>query len=69
MLETNTGTTYSRNLALRKARGKYIGIMDSDVEIFEGTIGQLIHTLDEDENAGLVAPRLVYPNGSPPKIN
>ena len=32
-LKKNTGTTYSRNLALRKVEGSYIVIMDSDVVI------------------------------------
>ncbi|MFX0204105.1 MAG: glycosyltransferase family 2 protein, partial [Candidatus Hodarchaeota archaeon] len=63
-LETNKGTTDSRNLGLRRARGRYIGIMDSDVEIPEGTIIQLVSTLEENENAGLVAPKVVYPNGN-----
>ena len=37
-LNQNTGTTYSRNLALKKATGNYICIMDSDVEIFPGVM-------------------------------
>ena len=61
-LERNTGTTYSRNLALKKVKGEFIIIMDSDVEVCKGTIGQLIKTLAENEEAGLVAPKLVYPN-------
>ncbi len=63
-LEKNTGTTYSRNLALKKAIGEYIIIMDSDVEISNGTIEKLIKTLDESENTGIVAPKILYPNGN-----
>jgi GT2 family glycosyltransferase len=63
-LDKNTGTTYSRNLALKKAEGKHIVIMDSDVEIPRGTLSQLRKTLESDERIGLVAPRLVYSNGS-----
>jgi GT2 family glycosyltransferase len=62
-LDRNTGTTYSRNLALRRAQGRYICIIDSDVEVSQGAIAQLIHTLERDEKIGLVAPKLVYPNG------
>jgi glycosyltransferase involved in cell wall biosynthesis len=32
-LDRNTGTTYSRNLALKRARGRFICVMDSDAEI------------------------------------
>ncbi|MCP4110211.1 MAG: glycosyltransferase family 2 protein [Desulfobacteraceae bacterium] len=63
-LEKNTGTTFSRNLALKKAKGKYVAVMDSDVEVFRGTFEQLITTLDEKEEVGLIAPRLLYPNGN-----
>jgi len=63
-LERNCGTTYSRNLALKKAKGKYIIIMDSDVEIYQqGTIRQLLDTF-HDKKIGLVAPRLLYSDGS-----
>jgi len=63
-LDQNYGTTYPRNLALKKAAGKYVVVMDSDVEVGKGTTGRLIDFLANDEKIGLVAPRLVYPNGS-----
>jgi GT2 family glycosyltransferase len=61
--DTNRGTTVSRNMALRRAAGRYIGIVDSDVEAPPGTVDRLIATLESRERAGLVAPRLVYPGG------
>lgn len=63
-LEKNCGTTYSRNLALKRTKGDYIIVMDSDVEIYQqGTIRQLLDTF-HDKKIGLVAPKLVYPDGS-----
>jgi GT2 family glycosyltransferase len=62
-LEKNTGTTYSRNLALKQAIGDDIVIMDSDVEVKPGTIPALRNMLKTQSNTGLVAPRLLYPNG------
>lgn len=62
-LDHNTGTTYSRNLALRRVSGTYILIMDSDVEVPSGAIGGLIRSLKHYPRAGIVAPRLVYPSG------
>jgi GT2 family glycosyltransferase len=61
-LDKNHGTTFSRNLGLRKCRGEHLVIMDSDVVInridwrralehFKGRIG-------------LVAPRLMLSNGT-----
>ncbi len=62
-LERNAGTTFSRNLALRRAKGKYVCIMDSDVIAGPGVFQGLIDILESDSSIGLVAPKLVYPNG------
>lgn len=59
----NTGTTVSRNMALRRSTGRYLIIMDSDVEVPEGTIERLIEVVDADSRIGIAAPRLMYPSG------
>ena len=64
-LERNCGTTYSRNLALKQAKGNYIIVMDSDVEICQQrTIRRLLNTFSESQRIGLVAPKLLYADGS-----
>lgn len=63
MLNRNMGTTYSRNLGLKKADSKYICIMDSDVEVIPGTIEGLVDILEQDDYTGLAVPKIVYPNG------
>ena len=60
----NTGTTVSRNQGLRRATGRYILIIDSDVEVPVGTIEPLIERLDADPGLGILAPRLMYPSGN-----
>lgn len=62
-LDKNKGTTYSRNIALKEAKGNYISVIDSDVEVSTGTIKGLINTLNQNKKAGIVAPRIIYPNG------
>lgn len=62
-LDHNTGTTFSRNLALRQATGDYIAILDSDVEVPVGTLDALIARVDADHHVGIAAPRLMYPSG------
>lgn len=62
-LDKNYGTTVSRNLALKKATGDYIAIMDSDVEILPGLLNYLVRVLTQDRSLGLVAPKLIYPDG------
>jgi len=63
--ERNTGTTVSRNMALRRSSGRYILILDSDVEVPIGTVDHLIGVADADPKRGIVAPRLIYPDGRP----
>ncbi|MCG8552791.1 MAG: glycosyltransferase [Desulfobacterales bacterium] len=62
-LQYNTGTTYSRNLALKQISGRYICIMDSDVDIFPGVLEKLIHHLENRSDVGLCVPRIIYPSG------
>ena len=62
-LEKNTGTTYSRNLALKRSTGKYVCCMDSDMEVSPNVIPKLIQTLEQNQHTGLVVPKLLYESG------
>jgi GT2 family glycosyltransferase len=61
-LKRNTGTTFSRNLGLREAKGKVLCILDSDTEIGSGQLRQVIRKLETERNLGILAPRLVLPD-------
>ena len=63
-LESNRGTTYTRNLGLRQAQGKFICILDSDTELGDGNLTAIINRLSSDEKIGILAPRLLLPDGS-----
>ncbi|HID71084.1 MAG TPA: glycosyltransferase family 2 protein [Desulfobacterales bacterium] len=64
-LDTNKGTTYSRNLAIKQATGDFIAILDSDVVIpgNKRIFGNLLDSLNDSSQVGMVVPRLVYGNG------
>ena len=62
LLPCNRGTTYSRNIGLKRVRGRNICILDSDTEFGEESIGQLLNRL-QDEKVGIVAPRLLLSDG------
>lgn len=62
-LPLNAGTTHSRNIALKQAKGDYLCILDSDVELLEGTIEHLVTSLRHDPSIGIIAPRLIYEDG------
>jgi len=63
-LGRNHGTTHPRNLAIRKATGRFICIMDSDVELGQGILDRLTRELDQNQTAGMIAPKLFYPSGN-----
>ncbi len=62
-LDRNYGTTVSRNTALKRCSGGYVLILDSDTEVKSGALAELIDTFDKKERIGIVAPRLLYPDG------
>jgi len=63
-LSRNTGTTYSRNLALRRARGELICVLDSDAEILDHDLRPVAALLREVPRVGIVGPRILLPDGS-----
>lgn len=63
-LDKNMGTTFPRNLAIKQARGQYLCVMDSDVEIFQGVLEKLISNMDSNPSVGLSVPKLMYPSGN-----
>jgi GT2 family glycosyltransferase len=60
----NLGTTKSRNILLRAAKGEHLCVIDSDVELPAGVIERLIETLNEYADVGIAVPRIVYPGGA-----
>lgn len=60
----NTGTTFSRNIGLRMSRGRFVAILDSDIEIRQaGSFAGLLHYLQGHPDTGIVAPQLRFPSG------
>lgn len=59
----NTGTTRSRNLALKAAKGKAVLILDSDAYMNPEALRGMLAYLYKHTQVGLVAPRLTYPDG------
>jgi GT2 family glycosyltransferase len=65
LLDRNYGTTRARNIALRRASGRYLALVDADAELSHAAFDRLIETLEAHPRAGLVAPALTYPGGRP----
>ena len=60
----NLGFSRGNNLALARATGRCLLLLNSDTAVDPGALGRLVDYLDSDPDAGAVGPRLVYPDGS-----
>jgi GT2 family glycosyltransferase len=49
---SNLGFAHGNNVALRAARGRYVLLMNPDVEIQRGTLAQLVASLDDRPDVG-----------------
>ncbi|MEN6474571.1 MAG: glycosyltransferase family 2 protein [Syntrophaceae bacterium] len=64
-LKENVGTTVSRNMAIRRASGKFIIVCDSDTEFSQGSFLPALDYLMKNPEVGIVAPLLLWPDGEP----
>jgi GT2 family glycosyltransferase len=63
LFDKNTGTTFSRNAALKRATGDYIIVLDSDAYVSNDSLKILVDYLEENPDTGLVTPRLIFEDG------
>jgi GT2 family glycosyltransferase len=60
----NLGFGRAVNEGYKKAGGKYLLILNPDVEILPGSVEKMIHFLEGHPEVGLLLPKLVNPDGS-----
>lgn len=60
----NRGVAPARNQAIREAKGKYVCILDADLEFVEDALTPLVRLLEQHPEAGVAGARLVFPNGT-----
>jgi len=53
----------SCNAGAEAARGRFIALLNNDVEVTSGWLDELIAAFDRFDNVGLAGAKLVYPNG------
>lgn len=61
---TNLGFAKANNQGIKKASGKYIFLLNSDAKVKENSIKELVAFAGKNKDAGVVAPRLLNPDGS-----
>jgi hypothetical protein len=60
----NVGFSVANNQGLSVANGRYLLLLNSDTVVPPGSLDRLIAAMEKDQSLGVVAPKLVYPDGS-----
>lgn len=61
----NKGATVAKNQTFHQAQGKYVLILDSDIEILPGTIEEMVRYMEINSKIGILGPRVLFPNHQP----
>ncbi len=62
--ENNRGFGSANNVGAKLAKGEYLFFLNNDTELIEDCITPLINILQHQPKVGIVAPKLLYPNGA-----
>ena len=58
----NVGFARGNNIAIRKAKGRYLALINSDVVVLDDCLPRLLQFMEENPRAGLVGPRILNPD-------
>ncbi len=59
----NVGFAAANNVALREARGRYVLLLNPDIEILEGTLEELVAAVDDRPEVGAASIVQLWPDG------
>ncbi len=60
--KTNLGFAKGNNIGIRACKGRYICLVNSDVEVLENCIPRLLEYLESHPDVGMVGPRIIGSN-------
>jgi hypothetical protein len=61
--QENKGATKAKNQSFTEAKGKYILILDSDIEILQRTVEEMFDFMENNPSVGILGPKVLFPNG------
>lgn len=62
--EENLGYVKANNQGIKKSRGKYVLLLNSDTYLKQDSLKELIEFAEEHEDAGVIGPKLLNTDGS-----
>jgi GT2 family glycosyltransferase len=63
-LPANLGFAAGNNAGLRRARGRYVALLNNDTQVLPDALERCVRHLDAHPEVGLVGPQLLNPDGS-----
>ncbi|MBI4457435.1 glycosyltransferase family 2 protein [Candidatus Uhrbacteria bacterium] len=60
----NVGFAAGNNVGIRRAKGRYVLIMNPDITVRPGAIDDMMAYMEAHADIGVLGPRLVHPDGS-----
>jgi GT2 family glycosyltransferase len=60
----NLGFARANNIGIKRASGRYIALVNSDIVLTEGAAEEIVRFLDENPGAGAVAPQYINSDGT-----
>ena len=60
--EDNLGFAKANNIGIRKSRGRYLLLLNSDTYIKHNIFSEIIHYMDVHPEAGILSPKIVTPD-------
>jgi GT2 family glycosyltransferase len=60
--EANLGFARANNIGIRQSNGRYVCLVNSDVKILDGCIDTLCGYMDQNPSAGIVGPKIFWPD-------
>jgi GT2 family glycosyltransferase len=59
----NIGATRAKNQTFKIASGRYVLILDSDIELVQDAISAMFDFMEKNPSVGILGPRVKFPNG------
>jgi len=62
--EKNVGFAGANNIVIRETDTPFVLLLNPDTEVTEDALGSLVNFLKENQNVGVVGPKLIHDDGS-----